>query len=162
MNISEQPNITKKWTVSRFNSIEDYLADVVNSESIIEGNMLLNEGIGTLLLLLTGGTATAFNNANSYLGVGDSSTAELASQTGLQAVTNKLYKPMEATYPTIVGQTITFKAVFSGAEANFAWDEFTIANGNSNSAVNLNRKVSAQGTKIAGQVWTLSLGLTFG
>src|SRR3972149_69403 len=61
---------------------------------LIEGNLLLNEGITALQNLLIGAAETAFNNANSYLGVGDSSTAASAGQTGLQASTNKLYKAM--------------------------------------------------------------------
>jgi len=35
-----------------------------------------------------------------------------------------------------------------------------VANGNSDSAVNLNRKVSSQGTKISGQIWELTLEIT--
>ncbi|OGP19504.1 MAG: hypothetical protein A2054_01345 [Deltaproteobacteria bacterium GWA2_55_10] len=127
----------------------------------IEGNLLLNEGITALLNLLTGAAETAFSNANAYIGVGDSSTAAAASQTGLQASTNKLYKAVSASYPSISGQTVTFRAEFVSAEANFAWNEFTVANGNSDAADNLNRKVSSQGTKASGQVWTLDLAITF-
>lgn len=66
----------------------------------IDGNLLLNEGIQLLLDLLIGAGGTAYNNANSYIGAGDTNTAESAAQTGLQAPTNKLYKAMEATYPS--------------------------------------------------------------
>jgi hypothetical protein len=122
--------------------------------------MLLNEGIGQLLLLMSGGGGTPYNNANSYIGVGDSSTAAVATQTGLQAVTNKTWMPMAATYPQIVGQTITYRAVFSGTDANYAWNEFTIVNATNDTGQNLNRVVSVQGTKIAGQIWTLDIPLT--
>ena len=38
----------------------------------------------------------------------------------------------------------------------------TVANGaGGDTAVNLNRKVSAQGTKTTGQTWTLDLAVTF-
>jgi hypothetical protein len=65
----------------------------------IEGNLLLNEGIQrfmdmTMIATLTG---TGWNNANAFLGVGDSSTAEAATQTELQAATNRFYKAMNAT-----------------------------------------------------------------
>ena len=127
----------------------------------IDGNLLLNEGIGEMWDLICGlGTPTAFSNANARIGVGDSSTAAAATQTGLQASTNKLYKGMETSYPSRTGQTVTFRAVFGSAEANFAWNEFSIANGASDSAINLNRLVSAQGTKASGQTWTVDVAIS--
>ena len=125
-------------------------------------NLLLNEGITTLQQFITGtGTPTAFSNANGYLGVGDSSTAASATQTGLQASTNKLYKAMDTSYPAISNQTTTWQSTFQNADANWAWNEFTVANGSSDSSVNLNRKVSAQGSKTSSQVWTLQLAITW-
>ena len=67
---------------------------------------------------------------------------------------------MEASYPQRSGQTVTWRAVFGSSDANFAWNEFTVASGNSDAAVNLNRKVSAQGTKASGQTWTVDLAIT--
>ena len=134
---------------------------VLPAESVIDGNLLLNEGIGELWDLACGlGTPAAFSNANARLGVGDSATAESAAHTGLQAATNKLYKAVDAGYPSRSGQTVTWQAQFTGAEANFSWQEFTVANGSSDAAKNLNRKTSNQGTKTAGQVWTLALQIT--
>lgn len=159
--IKEKLQMKKIWTIRKYADDGAYQADQPFEVSEFEGNLLLNEGIAELLDLLIGaGTPTNFGNANAYLGVGDSSTAESASQTGLQASTNKLYKAMEATYPSRAGQTVTWRAVFGSSDANFAWNEFTVANGNSDSADNLNRKVSAQGTKASGQTWTLDLSLT--
>ena len=120
-----------------------------------------NEGIGEHIDLMCGIGGTAFSNANAYLGVGDSSVAEGATQTDLQASTNKLYKAMSSGFPSRSNQTVTFQSVFGSGDANFAWNEFTVANGSSGSAKNLNRKVSAQGTKTSGQTWTLSLAITF-
>ena len=148
------------WILRKFANDEMFASDVPFETVKIPQNLLLNEGIAELLDLLIGAGGTAFNNANSYLGVGDSATAEAATQTGLQAITNKLYKAMEATYPSRSAQTITFRSVFGSADANFDWNEFTAANGNSDAAVNLNRKVSAQGTKAVGQTWTLDLQIT--
>lgn len=130
------------------------------AEQITEGNLLLNEGIQLLEDLLIGAGGTAYNNANAYIGVGDSSTAESASQTGLQAATNKTYKAMAATYPQRSSQTITWQAVFASGDANYAWNEFTVVNGSSDTGTNLNRKVAANGTKASGQVWTVSVTLT--
>lgn len=148
------------WTVTRYASREDYEARRAYSESKVEHNLLLNEGISALLNLLTGAAETAYSNANSYLGVGDSNTAAAATQTGLQAATNKTFIAMEATYPQISAQTVTWRAVFDTGDANYNWREFTVVNGNSDAADNLNRVVSDQGTKASGQVWTLDVSLT--
>lgn len=150
-----------RWTIRKFANDEDYEKGKPFEVSYIEGNILLNEGITELQNLLIGAAATAFNNANANLGVGDSATAESASQTGLQAASNKLYKGMETSYPSVASQTTTWRSVFGSAEANFAWNEFTVANGTSDAADNLNRKVSAQGTKTSGQTWTLDLAITW-
>ena len=170
--IREQGNMKKRWRIRRYNSHQDYLdgklpemeidaeGRELPGEAIFNQNVLLNEGMTALLNLLTGETETAFSNANAYLGVGESSTAAAASQTGLQG-TSKTYKAMESSYPSISGQTVTFRAVFGSSDANNAWQEFTVANGNSDTADNLNRKVSDQGTKASGQTWTLDLEITF-
>lgn len=157
----DQIHYQSRWTITKYQNEATFREGRPFSVVHIDGNLLLNEGITEFLKLLAGLTATAFSNANAYLGVGDSSTAEAAAQTGLQAATNKLFKAMLATYPQVAAQTITFRSEFIGNEANFAWNEFTVANGNSDAAVNLNRKVSAQGTKVAGQIWTLDLAITF-
>lgn len=149
------------WTITKYKNDEDFKAGKWYEEDTIEGNILLNEGITRLQNLLIGGGGTAFNNANAYLAVGDSSTAESAAHTGLQASSNKLYKAMDATYPQISSQTTIWKATFGTSDANFAWNEFTVANGNSDASDNLNRKVSAQGTKSAGQTWVLQLQITW-
>lgn len=128
--------------------------------SRMDHNLLLNEGITVALNLIGGIAATAFSNANAYLGVGDSATAAAATDTGLIATTNELYVAMETSYPSVTNQTITWRSVFGTAQANFAWNEFTVANGNSDASSNLNRLVSAQGTKASGQTWTLDLDIT--
>ena len=158
--LHEPSKLTKKWVITKYNSDEAFQAGEAFAEEIFEENVLLNEGITVALQLIGGIGGTAFSNANAYLGVGDSSTAESAAQTGLQASTNKTYKAMAASYPTVSGSSITWRAVFASGDANYAWNEFTVANGNSDAATNLNRKVSAQGTKASGQTWTLDLTLT--
>ena len=148
-----------QWVLRRYADDQAFKAAAAFSETVIDGNMLLNEGIGALLLLLTGGAETAFNNTNARIGVGDSATAEGASQTDLQAAANKTYKAMSATYPQISGQGVTFRAVFASGDANYDWQEFCVDNG-AGAAKTLNRKVSNQGTKVAGQTWTLDVTIT--
>lgn len=127
----------------------------------VDGNLGLNEGLQEMINLLVGaGTPTAYDNTNARLGVGDSTTAAAATQTDLQAATNKLYKAMDATYPTVAAQTITFRSTFGSAEANWAWEEYTVDNG-ATAAKNLNRKVSSLGTKLSGSTWVLDLQITF-
>lgn len=106
------------------------------------------------------GTGTMFNNANARIGVGDSTTAFAASQTDLQASTNKLRKAMDATYPTVAGAVVTFKSTFALAEANFAWNEWAIFNA-ATGGVMLCRTVQANGTKLSNQTWVLQIDVTF-
>jgi hypothetical protein len=68
---------------------------------------------------------------------------------------------MDGGYPTYgTNQKATWKSTFTALVGNFDWREFTVANGNSDAAKNLNRKVSSQGTKASGQVWELTLEIT--
>lgn len=174
--IQENAQIKRVWTVKRFNSAEEARAGiapktivdatgrVLPGESRIEGNVLLNEGINNVLgPLLTGtGSPTAYDNANARLGVGDNdgSTAEAATQTGLQGASTT-FKGMAAGYPTFASQKATWQAEFGGSEGNHAWQEFTVVNAADDTGDNFNRKVSDQGTKASGQTWTLSLEITF-
>lgn len=160
------------WTIKRYADEQAFLdgnaQDVVDAEgnilpavSVVEGNLLLNEGIGEAWdLIIAAGTPVAFSNANSYIGVGDSTTAESAAHVDLQAATNKLYKAMESGYPQRSAQTVTWRSVFGSADANYAWQEFTVSNTSSGTGKNLNRKVSNQGTKAVGQTWTVDLAIT--
>jgi len=117
-----------------------------------EHNLLLNEGINELWPLVCGTGATKFDNTNAYIGVGDSATAADATQTGLQAATNKLYKAMDTSYPTYgSSQKATWRSTYGSADANFVWNEITVANGGSDASKNLNRKVQAMGTKASGK-----------
>lgn len=106
--------------------------------------------------------ATPFNNANSYIGVGDSTTAFAASQTDLQAATNKMRKAMDATYPSGAANVITFRSTFGTADANWAWQEWGVFNNPTNgSGTMLNRKVESLGTKTNTQTWQFTCTLTF-
>jgi hypothetical protein len=170
--LKETVSYKSRWRIERWASEEDRLAGRRYSDeealrlfgapqvSEIEGNLLLNEGINALWTILCSSSGTKFDNSNAYLGVGDSNTAESASQTGLQG-TNKTYKAMDTSFPTYgTSQKATWRATFGSSDANYSWNEFTVANGSSDSATNLNRKVSAQGTKASGQTWQLTLEIS--
>lgn len=101
-----------------------------------------------------------FNNANSSIGVGDSATAFAGAQTDLQASTNKFRKPMDATYPQVASNAITWRATFGTADAVFAWQEWALFNTTSASGGQmLNRKVSSLGTKGAA-TWQMTVTVT--
>jgi hypothetical protein len=119
---------------------------------------LPNSGRNLIATMVVGGAYTAFNAANAFLGVGDSSTAFVASQTDLQAASNKLRKAMDATYPTQSTNILTFQATYGSSEANFAWNEWGVFNASSSGTM-LNRKVESLGTKSTGS-WTLTVSLT--
>lgn len=136
----------------------------------IQGNLLLNEGLQRLQDLTMIATVTSnqvagnpWSNANAFLGVGDSSTAEAATQTELQAATNRFYKAMNATFPSRVNQTVSFQSDFTTTEANYVWNEWSVAAGATTASgsgfttgtTNLNRKVASLGTKTTG-TWTLT------
>lgn len=108
---------------------------------------------------LIGESITAFNNANAYIGVGDSSTGFSAAQTDLQASTNKLRKAMEATYPTRSGAAITFRSLFATGDANFAWNEWATFNASSGGTM-LQRLVESLGTKTSVASWQLTVTIT--
>lgn len=127
-----------------------------------EKNLGLNEGLNILTSLLCGGAGTAYDSAAAYIGVGDSATAAAASQTGLQAATNKAYAGMEAGYPTFgTSQQVVWKASFGDGVAQFAWGEFTVENADLGSGSPLLRKVESKGTKTAGEIWELTITVTF-
>lgn len=130
----------------------------IQDNAPIGENILLNAGINRLQNLLCGAGGAAYNNANARIGVGDSSTAAVATQTGLQAASNKTYVGMDVSFPTSgSSQQSVFRATFNGSSANYSWQEFVV---DESTPVTLNRLVSNQGTKISGQTWQPSLTLT--
>lgn len=117
---------------------------------------IIGSDVGT-----AGQALTTFNNANAALGVGDSSTAFSTAQTNLVAATNKLRKPMQSTYPSVATNVITAVSIFGTSDANYAWNEFGFFNSTTDgTGTMLARVVSSQGTKAAGQTWTLTYTLT--
>lgn len=119
---------------------------------------LLTSGRNHIAADLMGESVTEFNNANSYLCVGNSSTAFSAAHTDLQGG-SKTRKAMDATYPQRSTNVLTFKATFATGDANHAWDEWGVANA-STAGTLLNRKVEALGTKTSAQAWVFEVSLT--
>jgi len=129
---------------------------------VVYGNLFLAEGINTIWIAISGGVFTPFDSANAHIGVGDGTAAPDYAQTGLLG-TNKYYKSMDVGYPTFgTDRKATYRSTFGGTDANFAWNEWTVANGNSDAAINMNRKVESLGTKTPGSTWILTVELIIG
>ena len=120
---------------------------------------LTNAARDLIAQALIGEAFTSFANANARIGVGDSSTVFGASQTDLQASTNKLRKAMEAAYPTRAGNALTSRSIFGTSEGNFAWNEWGVFNAASAGTM-LNRIVASLGTKTSAQSWQLTVTVT--
>ncbi len=164
-----------RWLIRRFPTHEHFLRNdpqpvpdlggpvgsFLPAESIVEGNVLLNEGITALWNIITGAAAnTKWDNGNAKIGVGDNGDAAANNQTGLLAPTNKAWQGMNANYPQVSSQTATWQSIFDANTANFGWKEFTIVNANNDTGQNLNRVSNNQGTKTVGQTWTISVQIT--
>lgn len=157
---TELPRWDVLATVDKWFSAEDHECGFDPDETVeLAGNGLLIEGVTELFtLLIAGGGTTAFSNANARLGVGNGTAAFVNSQTGLQGGSS-LYLPMDATYPQVASNVITFRSTFGANDANFAWEEWSIDNGSTPNK-NLNRKVGSLGTKVVSTIWTLTVTIT--
>lgn len=154
-----------QWRVEKWNPGSD-TSGAPDEVTEHEGNLLMYGGASALWDLLIGaGNVTAFNNSNAYIGVGDSNTAAAATQTDLQASTNKVRVGMEASYPSHTDGTssgnasVAFRSVFGTSSANFAWEEWGIFNASTSGRM-LNRKVESLGTKASGATWTFTVTLS--
>lgn len=145
--------------LERGESVERFRERVIEYREV-KGNLFLSEGVNFIWLAVTGAAGlTPFNQYNSYIGVGDGSTPPSPGQAGLQG-SNRYYKRVDLDYPRVSETSITFRATFGPGEAEFAWNEWTVANGPSDEAVNLNRKVEAMGVKGPNSTWTLEVTLS--
>ncbi len=143
--------------------VESYLTTEV------VGNLITNAGWTRLMNLLTNQGATqALDATHARIGVGNSNTAEAYTDTDLGASagsTNRWFQLVTGA-GTLGTRTLAFSATFASADGNFAWNEFGIdfgtASGNTVTAPLFNHKAGiAQGTKVAGQVWSATATLTF-
>ena len=121
---------------------------------------LLDVGATFLASAVIGAAVPFFNAANAHIGVGDSTVAFAKTQTDLQATTNKTRKPMRAGFPTVVSNVTTWRAAFFENDANYAWNEWIIANAPTGGTA-LVRVVVPLGTKLVNQIWTLEVTVTW-
>ncbi|MDA8173118.1 MAG: hypothetical protein M0018_00855 [Nitrospiraceae bacterium] len=156
--IKDSVRIKGLFRVEKFAAGADPLKDLPD-ETIECENMGLTTGLTEMLKLFTGAGGTAFNNTNAEVGVGDNNTAPAASQTDLQASTNKTYVGMAGGYPTAPSSaSVQFQASFGSSSANYAWNEIVVKN--SSSGVCLNRTTnggSGWGTKAGGTTWVVTV-----
>lgn len=162
------------FRVDKFYDDDAFLRNATPFDSVECENLFMYGGVSCLWQGLLGNiTATAgqaltrFDNANAAIGVGDSTTAVAATDTDLQAATNKLRKAMDATFPqhtdgVVVGAaSIVFQSTFGTAEANWAWQELGIFNSPTAATGRmLDRVVSALGTKTSASSWQVTATLT--
>ena len=144
----------------RGTSIEDVVSAIENAlvgVMTISGNIFLDEGINHIWKLVTGQNVTPFSS-NSCIGVGDGTDPEDPSLTGLTG-TNKYYKQVDEGYPRIDGTHIYFRSTFGPNEANFSWNEWTVANGCGDEYINMNRRQTSMGTKASGATWVLEVSM---
>jgi hypothetical protein len=115
----------------------------------------------------TGAALQALSTATAVIGVGDNSTAAVGTQEGLKSTggaTGIWYSTMTTGFPSHTdattstgGRTTQFKASYGSTQANFAWNEWAVAN--SSGGRHINRAVASLGTKTTG-TWTLTVDLT--
>ncbi len=132
---------------------------VLTGETHSKFNLLMYGGASCLFECLKGNgtgtsaqTLTYFNNGNAYLGVGDSTTTEAATQTNLQASSNKVRIAMDSTYPvhtdSATGTEITAATnaspivLTSTSHGRTAGDVVTVAGVAGNTAANGTWQVS--------------------
>ncbi|MGA2386971.1 MAG: hypothetical protein ABSG33_10620 [Candidatus Bathyarchaeia archaeon] len=172
---SEKAAWMARWTIQKF--VGDFPGmtprEIMDSgvkpyESLeLEGNCLLNCGINSIIWkAVNGGLTSPLNATYGCIGVGDSTTAASASQTGLQASSNYLW--VVATSVTVgSSQQMVVVANFSSGQANYVWNEICAGVAPSGlpsasaappgSGTALNRLVSTMGTKASGTTWTATL-----
>lgn len=158
---------------------EPRLAEAAMLGRLVRPDNLLLIGGGSLLwqyAIGNGGADTAralLNNANAFIGVGDTGTAPASTQTDLQASisASRTYKAMDTSYPLVVFGTsvsgthnrITFRSTFGPSDANYAWNEWVVKNnGSFGSGTTLNRKADSLGTKVNTATWVLTVTIDLG
>ncbi len=116
--------------------------------------------IAAASLFIGDGAINAFNVTNSRIGVGDSSTAFAASQTDLQAATNKLRKIVDSA-PIRTNNSVDFTSTFTTSEANFAWNEMALFNSASGDYMATRRTLTGFGTKTSSDTWIVTITVVF-
>jgi uncharacterized protein YaiE (UPF0345 family) len=170
-----------KWTVEKFlvevrrdvaGELEEFWNEIRQGrlkpyEVIQTANLLLNTGMTEMWDLIKGTSALHFNSTDTKIGVGDSSTVPAASQTDLQAATNKTYVAMDSGWPktktddgALGAGVFQTKATFGTGDANYAWNEAVVKNTNVSSGKCLCRANTGWGTKTSAASWVATHSLT--
>lgn len=123
-------------------------------------------GKGALATLAMGKTSVvSFCSTGSTLVVGTSTAAHSATSSYLTTPATLGLSTMDSGYPTIssytatsTNVTVTFRATFTGCQANGVWGEFGVYNATASGTdgILLNRYPDNLGTKTCAQSWQLS------
>jgi hypothetical protein len=182
MNDQETIRITSTAKLLRFKTREEYeknkdkLADIfagkIDPKEVgceyeeCHGNIGLNAGLDTLVLLLIGNPNCQAYGSYSRIWVGDGDTPAQRTQTSLQGE-NQAYAPMDEGFPRPISPgSVEFQATFDEETANFPWREWGVDNGPDQVEGSgfggklLNRKVHYWGTKQGG-VWVFQVRISF-
>jgi len=140
-----------------------------------ENNLLMNGGASIIWQRMkfnkpstssTGAALQAYSTGNARIGIGASTAAAAITQNDLSS-TAKKYNAMASGYPTHTdgtsssgARTITFRALFTTAQANHKWGEWGIFNSTGANKRMLNRKPGDLGTKTSAAAWTVTLSLS--
>lgn len=106
---------------------------------------------------IRGEAITPFNNANAYIGVGNSSAGFDGSHTDLQGTSSR--QPMRPGFPSRNNNVLVFEARFDEGVANFNWQEAGVFN-DSSGGLMLNRIVESLGNKTSDEIWDLEITIT--
>lgn len=164
---SEKTHERAQWRCKIEYDLFDAETGELQSHQEAEDNLLMYGGASALWQQLIGsGAITAFSNANAYIGVGDGTTSEAATQTDLQG-TNKLRKAMDSTYPqhtdgtTSGAASIVFRSTLATGDANFVAgvQEVAIFNASTSGRM-LNRKVVNLGVKTSASTAQVTITIT--
>lgn len=124
-------------------------------EKVIHGNLLLFGGVKELLSTIGGLGGRGWTAGITFIGVGSGVQDINRTQTGLQG-SGQQYKQILAGFPRLqenyvfdpneppIDICLEYSSTFFGNEANFTWNEFTVASGTSQTdinRINLNRKL---------------------
>ena len=97
------------------------------SESVIDGNLLLNEGITELWDLAWAGCADGVLQCECGLELAISIRLESARIQDCRHRRTNSIRRMESGYPQRSGQTSDVAGSLGSSDANFAWNEFTLS-----------------------------------
>ena len=129
--LPDNPRARGIFTIEKFEAIQRKSGNDIIAPTPFEvlqfNNLSATAGIQLEADLLIAAGGTAFNNANSYIGVGNGTTAVSAAHTDLQGA-SKTRKAMNSTFPSRASQTVTWKSDFATGDANYSWEEMAVFN----------------------------------